>query len=256
MHNSAFRKTKTNGVYFAQEVKPEDLRRFTNWVRKSDIHGFNVTVPHKERIIPYLDKISPKAKLISAVNTVIVKNKKLYGYNTDGYGFIASLKQDLGFKPRGKSIFIIGAGGAARAIGFLLAASNAKVIKISEIDKKKGKMLCRQIKKAFPKLQIEFCNKITKENLQDADLLVNATPIGLRRTDPALVNARILHRKLKVYDVIYNPAETKLIKAAKKKRIRAANGLGMLLYQGALAFELWTGKRAPVKVMKLSLRAR
>ena len=255
MHNAAFRKIGFNAIYFPFEVKPEDLKDALRAVKVLGISGLNLTIPHKESCIRYLDGLSSEAKLIGAVNTIVADNKRLVGYNTDGEGFIISLKKDAHVDPGGKKIFILGAGGAAKAIGFKLAKEGAAKIKIADIIRKRSLSLASNIKSNFSGCKVEVIrmDSISKL-LADVDIFINATPIGLKHDDPLLIHPDLLHPKLVVCDLIYNPPQTKLLKCAMNKGLISINGLGMLLYQGAVCFELWTKKKAPIEIMKEALK--
>ncbi|MFH0731384.1 MAG: shikimate dehydrogenase [Candidatus Omnitrophota bacterium] len=254
MHNDAFSKLKIKAIYLPLSVEPKNLKSAINTLKTAGICGFNVTIPFKTSCMRYLDRIDKLVSMIGAVNTVVLKKNKLSGYNTDAAGFIKSLKADLGFSPKGKSVFVLGAGGAARAVCFALAKEGAREIFIVDVIKSKAVSLARNIRKNFPKCLIEVVTTSQSHNVTSrADLIVNATPLGMKKTDPLPINPKLLRKGLAVYDLVYNPSPTKLVKAAKAKGVNAANGLGMLLYQGAEAFKLWTRRKAPVEVMKQAL---
>lgn len=253
MHNAAFSTLKIDAEYKIFEVEPQNLGNFILSLSKEGIFGLNVTVPYKEKVIPYLQNISDEAKLIGAVNTIKVLGENLEGFNTDGEGFLKHVSEDLRFSPEGKSIAIIGAGGAARAVSICLSKRNPKRISIYDIDGVKLLSLINYLKENFK--DIEFNSVSSPENLgiNNSDLLINATAIGMKEADPCLVDEKSLHKDLLVYDLIYNPGETKLLVLAKRAGAKTSNGLGMLLYQGMAAFEIWTGKKAPKEVMKKAL---
>jgi len=257
MHMAALQKKRINGLYISFEIEPRRFHTVMKGLNLLPFNGFNVTVPYKEKIIPVLDGISPEAKIIGAVNTV-KGGKKLKGYNTDVYGFARSLDEDLKFSPRGKRILLIGAGGAARACIYALAKGGARTIVLADIIPQRARKLKKHFSTYFK--HVQFIVTIANEEhykifLPEVDLLVNATPVGLKKTDPVLVRPRAFPKKrICVYDLIYNPAQTKLMRIARGKGCRVSNGLGMLLHQGARAFEIWTGKRAPVKEMKTALK--
>ena len=253
MHNAAFQALKINSEYRSFEVKPQDLENFLKTLSGKDIYGLNVTIPYKEKVMPFLKKLSEEAKLIGAVNTVKVLRGRLEGFNTDGEGFLQHIRQDLGFSPQDKTIVIIGAGGAARAISVYLSKNKPRLIAIYDADKTKAEALLNHLKENFKDVEFKPANSIAELNIQDCHLLVNATPVGMKDTDPCLVDERRLHKDILVYDLIYNPLETKLLAQAKKAGAKVSNGLGMLLYQGMLSFKLWTGKDAPLKIMQLAL---
>lgn len=253
MHNAAFAALKINAQYKIFEKKPDELEKFIRSLSKERIFGLNITVPYKERVVPFLDKVSSGAKLIGAVNTIKAYQNKLEGFNTDGEGLSRHLDKDLGFNPKDKIVAIIGAGGAAKAVSVYLAKAKARLINIYDIDKTKALALVNHLKQNFKNTEFGLANSIRGLKIEDADLLINATPIGMKETDPCVVDGDFLHKNLLVYDLIYNPGETKLLKVAKQKGARVSNGLGMLLYQGAASFELWTGKLAPIEIMRQAL---
>ncbi len=255
MHNAAFKELGINAEYKLFEVKPEDLKDFI--LNRKDAAGFNVTVPHKEKCMALLDSIDPLARSIGAVNTIVIRDRKLAGYNTDSYGFITAIKEDLGFEIKGKSVFVLGSGGASRAVSFSLAAGGAKDITLTDLFLDKVKSLAENIKKLYPACDVNIAEpkKIyTEEDVSGADLLVNATPIGLKKDDPFLFDISVFRKGLAVYDLVYNPEKTRLVETAKNSGLKASGGLGMLLHQGARSFELWTGRKAPVSVMKKALK--
>jgi len=253
MHNAAFNALKLDAEYRFFEIRPEDLKIFLKALPEKNIHGLNVTVPYKETVIPFLAQLSPEARLIGAVNTIRVDAGKLEGFNTDGEGFLRHLSRDLEFSPQGKVIAIIGAGGAARAIAVYLCRERPKTISIYDIDQKKSSALVEHLRKNFSGIQFHAAVSVSALNLEASHLCVNATPIGMKDSDPSPVEERFLHPGLLVYDLIYNPAETKLLKLAKVCGAKVANGLGMLLYQGILSFQIWTGQEPPVGVMRQAL---
>ena len=253
MHNAAFQKAKLNAVYLAFEISPENLRDALLGMKVLGISGVNVTVPHKEACIPFLDEIYPTAKLIGAVNTIHLKDGKLIGYNTDGKGFIRALEVILKLKPKGKRFFILGAGGAARAIGFSLVQEGAKEVVFYDIVRSKAENLVIALRSNFPNAKIDLMPSLPNSPLKEFDCLVNATPIGMKKEDPIVIDPKLFHPKLFVCDLVYNPPQTKLLKVARSKHLKVMNGLGMLLYQGVLSWEIWTGKKAPISTMREAL---
>lgn len=254
MHNAAFRALKIDAEYKIFEKKPQELEDFLKSLTKENIYGLNVTVPYKETVTAFLDNTSSEAKLIGAVNTIKVSGNKLEGFNTDGEGFLKHLTEDLGFNPQGKIIAIIGAGGAGRAVSVYLGKNNPETITIYDIDKAKVSALVGHLKENFNSIEFKSANSIEELNITNSSLLINATPIGMKDSDPRLVDGKFIHGSLLVYDLIYNPEETKLLKMAKEKGARVSNGLGMLLYQGAFSFEHFTGRAAPIEIMRQALR--
>jgi shikimate dehydrogenase len=251
MHNAAFKKLGIDYEYVPFEVAPADLEAALAGMRALRVAGFNVTLPHKETIVPLLDEVTKLARIIGAVNTVKNQDGRLVGYNTDGGGFIDSLKEDAGFDPKNKRGVILGAGGASRAVGVMLAENRVKSLVISDIQEEKARALSEYISTYF-KINCRSVNSFElQEALDQADFLVNASPVGMPpAVDECPLPEKIaLKKEVLVYDLVYNPSETKLLKRAKKAGCKIVSGLGMLVRQGALAFTLFTGEEPPVKVM-------
>ncbi len=254
MHNVAFKALGIKAEYKLFEKKPEELTDFFRELKKGSISGVNVTIPYKEKVLKYLDELNREAELIGAVNTILVKGKKLIGYNTDGQGFITSLKKEAGVDPKGKRVVIIGTGGAGRAVSIQLAKEGVKRIGLFDIIFDKAQNIASHIKKNISKVEATSVRKEgLKKEVREADILINATPAGMRANDPLPVDPKLLHPNLLVYDLIYNPSQTKLLAEAEKIGAKTLNGMGMLLYQGALSFTIWTGKEAPIEVMARAL---
>ncbi len=255
--NAAFASLGMDAVYIPFEVPPEKLKPAFASIKALGLSGINVTIPHKQAVLPLVDALSPEVKGIGAANTIVFRGGRSKAYNTDGEGFIRSLKSDLKVNPKGRSVLLFGCGGAAKAIAFVLAREGAKNITFVDQVEKRAKELAAKTKKDFPRCgttYIPFSGPRIKEEVLDSDLLVNASPVGMHKGDPCIVDPTALHKGLAVYDIVYNPPATPLLKEAKKRGIKAANGLGMLLYQGALSFEFFTGKKAPVPVMRAALK--
>jgi shikimate dehydrogenase len=254
MHNAAFNKIGLNAAYVPFAVSPETLRDAVKAIVPLGLRGLNITVPHKEKVIALLDELSEEARLIGAVNTIEVREGTLIGHNTDGRGFIRSLRDDAGFDARGKSVLFIGSGGAARAVGFSLALAGAKKIAFHDVDTRKASALAQDIHRKTG-AEAEAVNEgRLAAAAEDADCLINATPLGLKRSDPLPIEKDLVHKHHLVCDLVYNPPETAFLKVAKARGAKRLSGLGMLLYQGVIAFEIWTGKKAPVPVMKKALQ--
>jgi len=245
MHNAAFKALNVKATYELFPLKEEELESFFHDLKEKDsvIFGLNVTVPYKEKVIKYLDSLNPYAQKVSAVNTIVIsEDRKLKGYNTDGPGFLAHLAE-IGFVTKGKRIALLGAGGAARAVlsSLCLIPERPAQIKIYDIEHEKAERLVEDLKKSMDCDIAQAVHSIDDLNVELADVLINATPIGMKKTDIPLIDEDTLHANLCVYDLIYNPAETLLLKMAKKKGAKTSNGLGMLYYQGVLAFQHWAG---------------
>ncbi|MDO9287231.1 MAG: shikimate dehydrogenase [Thermodesulfovibrionales bacterium] len=244
MHNTAFEKLGLDCCYVTFSVKPEFLRDAVKSIKALNLAGVNVTVPHKERVIPFLDEVDKEASFIGAVNTIVNDNGRLTGYNTDGRGFMRSLSEAK-ISVNKKNVLVIGAGGASRAIGYYLC-QNASELFLYDIDKKKAGKLISDLNKI--RGNVSFFSS----QPEDMDIIINATPLGLKKNDPLPIDVKLLKPKHVVCDLIYK--KTPLLEKASKKGCKTLNGLGMLLWQGVFAFELWTGRRPPVDVMRKSLR--
>ncbi len=253
MHNAAFKKLVMDACYVPFAVHPEHLRDAARAVVALGLRGLNVTVPHKEKIIPYLDELSEEARLIGAVNTIEVKDGRLIGHNTDGRGFLRSLKEQTKFNPQGKKILFIGSGGAARAVAFSLALAGAAKIVFFDLDTRKAGSLAKDIRGKTEADSESITDNALADRTVEADCLINATPLGLKEADALPLPGSYIQERHLVCDLVYNPPETKLLKAAKMRKAKRLAGLGMLLFQGVIAFEIWTGKQAPVLLMKNAL---
>ncbi len=256
IHNSAFEATNTNGVYLAWEVDEAELAETVANIRRYQMFGINLSMPYKEQVIPYLDQLSAEACLIGAVNTVVNREGTLIGYNTDGKGFFKSLPS---FKISRKRLVLLGAGGAAKAIlaqAILDGVSQISVfVRSSSMEKTRPYLEKIQNATGF---RVDLFALEDIQELQDsitqADLLVNATSVGMDGSSQPIPTSIVLPEKLMVADVIYQPFETPFLKWARNQGNQSINGLGMLLYQAAEAFELWTGKEMPTDQIWESLK--
>ena len=258
MQNAAFHALGIDAEYLLYDVEPEKLESFLKNAIANNISGLNITIPHKIEAKEYLERkgmLDENARRLGAVNTVkIAEDGTLCGYNTDGPGFYRSLVEDLKFEPEGKSVFVLGAGGAARAV-IMYLGNGPKRIFVSDIDKTKTADLVEHYKRYYDSKRLVIVGEPDfKKDLKECELLINATPVGMKEGDPSPVDESLFHYGLNVYDLVYNRAATELVKKANAAKLHAVTGLGMLLYQGAIAFEIWTGARAPVSVMKKALR--
>lgn len=258
MHNAAFRALRINAEYKLFELKPEELEGFLKEAGRKNIHGLNITVPYKEKAISFLSTLSEEVRFIGAVNTVRVHKDKLGGFNTDYLGFTRHIKE-LKLEPRRAAV--IGAGGAAKAVSFALCLEAAKrstaqlEVRIYDIDKAKSSDLAKRLHSFFESQKFIAVDDLGGLNLNDRDLLINASSVGMKRQDHCLVDKSVLDKKTFVYDLIYNPPETKLLRLAKERGCGYSNGLNMLLYQGAESFRLWTGREGQevIKIMRDAL---
>jgi shikimate dehydrogenase len=253
MHNAAFAKLDLDYAYLPFRVKPEDLSRAVSGLRALNVVGFNVTIPHKVAVMPLLDELDPLAEKIGAVNTVVNANGVLEGYNTDASGFLQALVK-RGIQPSDKNIVLLGAGGAARAIAYILIQRNARLTILNrrqELDW--AEAIAANIKKDIGKdiAVFELLPDHLEKALANADILVNATSVGMSpESEISLVPARLIRSGLVAVDIVYNPVRTKLLRDAAAAGAVTIEGLDMLVWQGALAFEKWTGRKAPFDLMK------
>lgn len=252
MHNAAFRKMGLDYWYVPFRVRKEGLGKAIEGMKALNIKGLNVTIPHKVAVIPLLDELDPLAEKIGAVNTIVNDKGNLTGYNTDATGFLQALLES-GIEPKGKNVVILGAGGASRAISFILAEREVHLVilnRLLELDW--AEELAGRISDIFGG-EVEAL-ELVKENLagvlEKADILVNATSVGMSpNVNETPVLSDLLKSSLTVFDVVYNPIKTRLLREAEQIGARTISGLDMLVWQGASAFEKWTGVKAPVKLM-------
>ena len=253
MHNAAFKKLGLDYVYIAFRVEPEHLSQAVDGLRALNVRGFNVTIPHKVAVIPLLDSLDPLAEKIGAVNTVVNDGGHLKGFNTDGEGFLRALA-GRGVTPQGKNIVILGAGGASRAISYVLAQKNARLTILNrKLELDWAENIARLIKKDLKReVKVgELTPRVLSPALEKSDILVNATSVGMSPdSDKSPVPAGLLHRGLLVFDIVYNPIETRLLREARAAGAGVIGGVDMLAAQGALAFEKWTDRPAPVDLMR------
>ncbi len=251
MHNAAFEELNLDFVYLAFRVRTEELRDAIAGARSLGIHGLNVTMPHKTAVMKHLDELSSTARSIGSVNTILNAGGRLVGYMTDGVGAMNALKEN-GVDLEGKKLLLLGAGGAGKAIAFHVA-QKAKELKILNRTVQKAEALAEVLGKKFNKKVSgnPLSSELVKKELEDADILINATSVGMHPdVDRSLVDPSWLRPDLCVMDIIYNPLETKLAKDAKSVGAKVVSGIEMLVYQGVASFEIWTSHPAPVKAMR------
>ncbi len=256
MQEAAFAALGLNFRYLTIEVRGPDLAAAVTGMRAMNFRGINCTIPHKVAVLAYLDQVAPDAALMGAVNTVRREGDRLIGENTDGKGFLRALRE-AGIDPTGKEITLLGAGGAARAIGVELALAGARKITLVNRTVARAEPLVRLLAANTP-VAVEFVHWTTPFAVAPScDLLVNATSIGLYPDTAALpeVDFDSIRPGLVVCDVIPNPPDTRFLQQARHRNATTLDGLGMLVYQGAVAFEMWTGHPAPVAVMHQALAA-
>lgn len=255
VEEAAFAAKNLNYRYLTIKVLPEDLGKAMDSVKIFGMRGINLTMPHKIKVLPYLDELSPAAEIIGAVNTVIQKEGKLFGENTDGKGFVTALKNS-GETLDKKNVTILGAGGAARAIAVECALNGVAHINIINRSIEKGEELASLIQMKTDSSAKYLNWKNNMEIPSDTDILINATSIGFSPnvTDKPDIDYTAITPEMCVCDVIFNPAETIFLKSAAENGAKTITGLGMLVQQAALNFTLWTGVEAPVDVMEDALK--
>lgn len=257
MHNASFRMLGLDYVYLAFDVTPEHLHDAVMGLKAAGICGFNLTMPLKVHILPYLDELTPAARLAGAVNTVIVRDQKLIGHTTDGVGYMRSVA-DAGYDIIGQKMTLLGAGGAATAIcvqAALDGVSSIDMFKRQNASWNKTADFCQRVASEtgcrIRLLDIED-SALLAESIGESTILTNATSVGMAPNSSAspIADSSILHESLIVSDIIYNPRETMLMKQASEQGCPCFNGMYMLLYQGAAAFQCWTGQEMPTEIIK------
>lgn len=257
MHNAAIQSLGINWCYLPFQVAPEDLAKAVQGMRGLGIRGLNVTVPHKQAVVRLLDWVSPEASAVRAVNTISNEGGRLEGYNTDVEGILAALRLGVGLEKLPEKVVVLGAGGAARGIVYALTTvTDVRNIVILNRTVQKAERLAAEMENmAKGKTRIKgrkLETETARVELREAGLLINATPVGMYpnvNCSPIEVSS-VFHPRLTLVDTIYNPKETKLMRLARSQGAKCFNGLDMLVYQGAKSLEIWTQRRAPVKVMK------
>ena len=251
MHNTAYKELGLDYVYIPFRVKPEGLEPAVAGLRALNVRGFNVTIPHKVSVIPWLDGLDPLAEKIGAVNTVVNTDGELRGYNTDAEGFLQALLEH-GIKPKSKRIAVLGAGGASRAITYIMVGKGARVTILNrqqELDWAEdiAQLIRKDLGKEVKVLELgQLAGAI-----ENVDILINATSVGMSpAAEESPVSAHLLNKIPAVFDIVYNPMETRLLREAKAAGARVIGGVDMLAWQGALAFEKWTGQKAPLDLMR------
>jgi shikimate dehydrogenase len=252
MHNAAFDAMGLDYRYVAFAVPPPALRDAVRGLRALGMVGANVTIPLKELVIPYLDDVSEEARMIGAVNTIVSRNGRLLGHNTDAQGFLRSLREDTGVTAKGGRFLIVGAGGAARAVAAGLAMSGARGVVVVNRSVQRALGMARRFRRLFP--AVEWIGRPLEElpAARTIRAVIQCTSVGMRPEDPSPVPVQWLEPRVAVYDLIYH-TRTALVREARAVGAPCAGGVGMLVHQGAQAFALWTGRRPPIDVMRRAL---
>jgi shikimate dehydrogenase len=263
MQNAALEQSKIEMQYARFHILSDELRAALDLIRKLEFVGLNLTIPHKIAALELLDSVDDNVKRTGAVNVIKVENGKLHGFNTDGRGFSRAVREEFSVDLRDLRVLVLGAGGAARAIALQCAKENCERLVIANGTFEKGQQLADSLRNFFegPKVlgpvarlqAISWEERAFQFQIANVDLIVNATPVGLNRGDPSPIPSRLLAPHLMVYDTIYTDKRTPLVSAAIEAGARATNGLSMLLHQGALAFEIWFQREAPIEVMRKAI---
>ncbi len=267
MHNAALEKCGVDARYTRLHIRPEELGEALRLLPGAGFIGANLTIPHKAAALPFLDAIDEHARKIGAVNTVLVEGERLTGFNTDGPGLVRAVRAEFGVDIRDLRVMVLGAGGGAgRAISLQCAIERCSRLALVNRTFEKARALAAELEPYLkssrllgPAARLEAVpweEPLLKRQLEHTDLIINATSQGMKRTDARLLPASLLTPNLLVYDTIYGAGRTPLLLAAEEAGARGANGLSMLLHQGALAFEIWFGREAPIEEMRAALLKR
>ena len=263
MQNAALKTCKIDMQYARFQISPDELQSALDLIRELNFVGVNLTTPHKIAASKLMDEIDDNVRRIGATNTVKIDNAKLHGYNTDGKGFARAVRQEFAVDLRDLKVMILGAGGAARAVALQCAREDCERLVIANRTFATAQKLAEELREYFagprvlgpvPRLQpIPWEEAAIRFQIAHLDLVVNATPVGLNQSNPSPIPARLLAPHLMIYDTVYREGRTPFVSAAIEAGARAANGLAMLLYQGALAFEIWFEREAPIEAMREAL---
>ncbi|MGD9875003.1 MAG: shikimate dehydrogenase [Kiritimatiellia bacterium] len=253
MHMAAFEALGMDAVYLALDVAPDKLMQVLPAMQAMGFGGANLTVPLKEIAFRGLKHLDETAKQAGAVNTVAFKDENISGFNTDGEGLLRALREAFGTGAEGLSVFVLGTGGAGRAAALSCARDGAKAVTLFDLDRARSERVAGEIRTAAGGISVSVLNESPEAGAQAADLIIQATPVGMKPGEAAPLKPDAFRKGQFVYDLIYMYPETLLLMAARKAGAKTANGLGMLLHQGAAAFEIWTGVKPPVDVMRKAL---
>ncbi len=257
MHNRAFDELGLNCVYLGFDINPGELSSAVSAIKTLNVKGINITIPHKEAMVKQLDDLTEPVILTGAVNTIKNENGRLVGYNTDVPGVMRAIKEEFNFDPQFKTAFIIGAGGASRAVIAGMCLGGIRQIVIVNRTKSKAELLKTQFNDQYPNvifktLSLDDSKKL-KSLISESDIIVNSSSAGMGDIPPLDLPLETIANDSPVYDLVYKPTLTPLVKQARKLGLKAESGLSMLLYQGVEAFEIWTEKKAPVESMREAL---
>lgn len=255
MHNASMEELSFDGIYLALDVHPDELMEILPAMAKMGFAGVNLTVPHKEIAFRGLPALDESARMLGAANTVQFTGDGMVGHNTDGYGFLKALEEAFGKTVKGDSVFVLGCGGAGRASALVAAREGAASLVLADIDAGRVQRLEEEVRALAPDILVtqSLADAEKIEQCRACDLVVQASPVGMNKDDPSLLPSAAFRSGQRVFDLIYMYPETAVMAAAKEAGAQIANGLGMLLHQGARAFEIWTGVEPSVHAMRKAL---
>jgi shikimate dehydrogenase len=255
MHNASMQTLEFDGIYLARDIHPDELMDVLPRMAKMGFAGVNLTVPHKEIAFRGLDQLDESAQLLGAANTVEFAEDGMIGHNTDGYGFLMALEESFGKRVEDDAVFVLGCGGAGRAVALMAAKEGAKALVLADIDAERVQRLEDEVLELAPSVKVtQALGRVTQIELcRECDLVVQASPIGMKKDDPSLLPPEAFRARQRAFDLIYMYPETAILTAAREAGAQVANGLGMLLHQGARAFEIWTGVQPSIEAMRSAL---
>jgi shikimate dehydrogenase len=258
MHNASIASLGLDAIYLAFDVAPERLLDVLPAMQAMGFGGVNLTIPLKEVAFRGLKKLDSSAQLLGAVNTVqFAASGDIVGHNTDGYGFLKAMEEAFGEPVNGASVFVLGCGGAGRAVALMAAGAGAARITLADVDQVKRDAVAAELSKLYPQVMIAHVSTVADQAAacRVADIVVQATPVGMKETDQPLLGPDAFRAGQRAFDLIYMYPETVFMKQARLGGARTANGLGMLLHQGARAFSIWTGREPDVAAMRSTLQS-
>ena len=257
MHNASIQSLGLDAIYLAFDVAPENLMNVLPGMRAMGFGGCNLTIPLKEVAFRGLEHLDESARLLGAVNTVEFKDGRMIGHNTDGYGFLKAMEEAFGEPVSGASVFVLGCGGAGRAVALMAAGAGASSVALADLDTVKVAAVRDELRKLYPSVRVTTVSDPAAqvEACRASDVVVQATPVGMKQTDRPLLGSEAFRAGQRAFDLIYMYPETVFMAEARKGGARTANGLGMLLHQGARAFAIWSGREPDVEAMRKALQA-
>jgi len=257
MHNASIASLGLDAIYLAFDVPPDRLLEVLPAMQAMGFGGVNLTIPLKEVAFRGLKQLDASAKLLGAVNTVQFTDAGMVGHNTDGYGFLKAMEEAFGEKLSGASAFVLGCGGAGRAVALMMAGAGVTKITLADVDHAKLRSVEEELTRLYPSVNVVLAAEKMEqtEACHASDIAVQATPVGMNQADLPLLGAEAFRAGQRAFDLIYMYPETVFMKQARLGGARTANGLGMLLHQGARAFAIWTGKEPDVEAMRAALQA-